>query len=295
MAKKKPKLTTCDVAAVAAALQSLQRQRQWHLKSRNMVANRLQSTVAGTLGYHNGMDKKERAALYKQATKVIAAIKKGGPAESDMVAGIVKTTSIAIAGFQEMKLSLENEMVAIAKTLPVAPWVEAPEQRGFGLLFLGIVIGETGDLAGYANPAKVWRRLGCAPWTFDGQTLMGATWRGGKHGKLPSSEWESFGYSPRRRSIAFLIGEGIVKQNSFASEVEPEEEEEESSETEKRYKPVRDAGPYRQRYDEAKVTFAAKHPDYKPLRCHRHAMLLGTKLLLKNLWIQWTGAAKLEL
>ena len=111
---------------------------------------------------------------------------------------------------------------------------------------------------------------------------MGATWRSGKHGKLPASEWETFGYSPRRRSIAFLIGEGIVKQNTVGDGGSGE-------------RPVVTdigrAGPYRQRYDAAKVTFAAGHPDYSKLRVHRHAMLVATKLLLKNLWIEWTGAA----
>lgn len=61
-------------------------------------------------------------------------------------------------------------------------------------------------------------------------------------------------------ALMYVIGEGIVKQNG--------------------------EGPYRKRYDEAKVTFAAGHPDYSKGRCHSHAMLLASKLLLKNLWIQ---------
>jgi hypothetical protein len=151
------------------------------------------------------------------------------------------------------------------------------------LLFLAIVVGECGDLANYANPAKLWRRMGCSPWVFNGKTLMGATWKSGKEGKLPASEWELFGYSPRRRSISYLIGEGILRQNG-------------SQEARKAYEiggvsyPARLArlcGPYRARYDYAKNACAENHPDYKPLRCHLHGMLLGTKLLIKNLWIEW--------
>jgi hypothetical protein len=154
------------------------------------------------------------------------------------------------------------------------------------------VIGETGDLSNYANPAKVWRRLGCAPFTKDQETLMGATWRGrsnGKRGtKLHASDWEEFGYSPRRRSISYLIGEGIVKANGL--------------------------GPYRKRYDTVKKDYPKKHPDRvkcpdckgsgegKRAKCskckgagklmkraHLHAMLLATKSLLKELWVVWNN------
>lgn len=282
-----------DVSRLAAELQALQRQRAWHLKSRNMVANRLLATVAGTLGYHSGMEEKDRAARFKQARELIKQIIAGEVASD--IQGIVLTTQTAIDGFEKMKHSLELEMVKLAKRLPVAEWVSHPEQWGFGFLFLAIVIGETGDLANYPNPAKVWRRLGCAPWTFDGKTLMGATWRRGKDGKLPAAEWESFGYSPRRRSIAYLIGVGMVKQNFVVGEdvavtentPAPQGNGRNGADDNKAGDEHTCAGPYRSRYDQAKADFKRKHPDYSDLRCHLHGMLLATKLLLKNLWIEW--------
>jgi hypothetical protein len=202
--------------------------------------------------------------------------------------------------------------------LPVAnspeAWLNRPEQRGFGALFLAILIGETGDLNTYTNPGKVWRRMGCAPWTFNPtgeeggeKTLMGATWRSGREGKLPASEWEAFGYSPRRRSIAYLVGEGIVKQNG-----------KDSAETAKKKREAgRDVitvnGPYHQRYTSAKAHAYETHPEWdwkdceecegagrvdgetckcggagkKCLRAHRHGMLLATKMLFRNLWMEW--------
>ena len=252
-----------SVSEISAELQALQRQRAWHLKSRNMIANRLQATVAGVLGYHSGMKEADRRKIFGEAGKVIKQIAAGEIAST--LNSLVLTTVSAIDGFEAMKGHLEKEMVKLVKQLPVAKWVEQSDQRGFGLLFLGIVIGETGDLANYANPGKVWRRLGCAPWTKDGETLMGATWKSRSNAKgvtkLHAEDWEQFGYSPRRRSIAFLIGEGIVKQNQ--------------------------GGPYRKRYDEAKAAIAAKHPDYSAGRCHAHGMLLATKRLLRELWIEW--------
>lgn len=275
-----------DVAKISADLQSLQRQRAIVLKSRNMQANRLQAVVAGTLGYSSTMAEKDRLKKFTEAAALIKAIA-DGKGESSLKT-IVKVTLVGIDAFNETKDGLEREMKKRAKDLSVAKWVEAKEQRGFGLLFLAIVIGETGDLCNYANPAKVWRRLGCAPWSFDGQTHMGATWRAGKEGKLPAAEWENFGYSPRRRSIAFLIGEGIVKQNGGAGA------DEAACEIER--KGVRPCGPYRLRYDETKVRAKEVHPDWSDLRCHRHAMLLATKLLLKNLWLEWNQhPARMEL
>ncbi len=289
-----------SVASISQELQSLQRQRAWYLKSRNMIANRLQATVAGTLNYHASMPEKERLKLFKEATVLIDKIVKEEmkPKEDGLMSiPLVKTTAEAIAGFNEMKKDSEKKMVVLAQILPVAEWVGHVDQRGFGILFLGIIIGETGDLANYANPAKVWRRLGCAPFTKDNETLMGATWksRGGRkkgQTKLHAEEWEEFGYSPRRRSISYLIGEGIVKLN-------------------------RD-GPYRARYDEAKALAVENHPDWTkcPIckgtkksakggkcsnckgtgimmkHCHLHGMLLATKLLLKNLWIEWNNGDK---
>jgi hypothetical protein len=267
MEKPKPKV---DVARVAAELQNLQRQRAVVLKSRNMTVNRLQAIVAGTLGYYAGMPAKERPKKFVEAAQLIQAIEAGRA--DHPYASIVLVTMVGVNAFNASKDTLEKEMKKQAKLLPVAPWVEADDQRGFGVLFLAIVIGETGDLANYANPAKVWRRLSCAPYTFDGQTRMGATWKGGKEGKLPASEWEQFGYSPRRRSIAYLIGEGLVRQNCLKDKDTEE---------------VVWMGPYRARYDQAKAAFKANHPEYSDLRCHRHGMLLATKLLLKNLWVQW--------
>ncbi len=274
-AERKTKPKPPDVAGIAAELQRLQRRRTWFLKTRNMLANRLQATVAGTLGYHSGMKEAERTKVFGEAGKLIKQIV-AGEVESD-IAGLVVPTAAAIEGFNGNKTALEKEMTRQAKQLPVAAWVERPEQRGFGILFLAIVIGETGDLCNYANPAKVWRRLGCAPHTFDGKTLMGATWKSGRQGKLPAAEWESFGYSPRRRSIAFLIGEGIVKQNFLRNGAGEQVVETEAD----------CVGPYRLRYDEAKALCHERHPDYSDLRCHRHAMLLATKRLLLNLWIEW--------
>lgn len=250
-----------SVAKISAELQALQRQRAVLTKSRIMQSNRLQAIVAGAIGYQANMSEKDRQKKFAEASALIEECR--DESFEHPMAAVVRTTLIGIDAFEAQQRVYEKEMLALAKKLPVAAWVAHKDRRGFGLLQLAIVVGECGDLANYPNPAKIWRRMGCAPHSFDGQTHMGATWRAGKEGKLPAAEWASFGYSPRRRSIAYLVGEGIVKQN--------------------------DAGPYRTHYDQTKDAAQERHPDWPKLRCHRHAMLLATKRLLLDLWRTWNG------
>ena len=290
MKKKKREKTKQKVKTreeIVADLRVLQRQREWHLKSRNMISNRLVATVAGTIGYSSGMTEKERQKKFGEAKKVIDQIMEGEVASE--VEEIVTTAMVSVVAFNRMKLVAEVKMEELVKQLEIAKWVAKPEQKGFGLLSLAKILGETGDLANYANPGKVWRRLGCAPYTKEGVTLMGATWRSRGKKKdvvtLRAKDWEDFGYSPRRRSLAYLIGEGLIKQNKSI---------------------------YRERYDTTKALAMKNRPDWTrcvkcdgtgkikkgkcdnckgtgkvKMRCHAHGMLLATKLLLKNLWIEW--------
>jgi hypothetical protein len=279
--------TAPDVAAVSADLQRLQRQRAVVLKSRNMQANRLQAVVAGTLGYSASMPEKERLKKFQEASALVKAVA-AGTADHPLKA-VITTTLVGIDAFNVLKDGLEKDMTRRARALPVAGWVGRPEQRGFGLLFLAIVVGEAGDLAGYPQCSGLWRRMGCAPWAWDGKTLMGATWRSGREGKLPAAEWEAYGYSPRRRSIAYLIGEGLVKQNGPGKPQGNGDGDDSRIVTDGSSVPPRPCGPYRQRYDAAKAALKGKHPEYPDMRCHLHGMLLATKLLLKNLWVHWNG------
>jgi len=238
-------------------LQELQKARAFAMGSRIMFTNRIESHVAHTMGYWTGASEEERKAAFTGARHAI----EGGelpPALKLVVAEFQRS----IDGCRKQEKEFEKGMKRHAETLPVSKWAEAPEQRGFGLLTLAIVVGEAGDLSNYPDKGRLWKRFGCAPREYDGVTQMGATWR--SKGGLPAGEWEAFGYCPRRRSVAYLIGENLLKQNH---------------------------GPYRARYDEAKALQQARYPDYSKLRCHRHGMLLATKLLLKNLRAEWHRTA----
>ncbi len=279
---KKPvrELTTQQICD---ELQSLQRRRVQVIKSRIMQENRLVATVACEMGYSSGLEEAERTKAFNAARALIKEIEDGDDSTElhQRMHGLVTGCRFGIEGFEHHQKHLEKLQIALVKMLPIVAWIEAPQQRGIGLQFIASIIGETGNLSNYPNPAKVWKRMGCAPHTFDGKTLMGGTWKSKTQGTLPASEWEAYGYSPRRRSIAFCIGENIVKQNGTIKVDEASIESDGHR-----------VGPYRRRFDEAKASIREKHPDYTLMRCHRHGMLLATKLLLKNLWIEWHNSVK---
>lgn len=251
---------------ICARLQELQRHRAILIKSRIMQANRLQAIVAGTLGYHAGLAEKKRRQLFAEASKVIVAVVK--EEREHTLASIIRVTQKGIDSFNVQQALVEKEMLRLAEALPVAAWMSRREQRGFGMLSMAVIVGEAGDIAGYATPGKLWKRFGCAPHEFEGKRLMGATWRSGREGRLTAEEWVRFGYSMRRRSILYVISESLLKGNQ--------------------------TGPYRSRYDQAKQAAQANHPEWKPLRCHRHAMLLMGKRLLLNLWRAWNHRPESE-
>lgn len=249
---------------ICNVLRELQRERVAIIKTRIMLENRLKACVAVGLGYRAGLDEASRKEAWDAAQAVINQIvdEVWEHPRCEMIAPLVMNSQQGIDGFDLHARLLEKQMIALAKKLPVAGWVESPQRRGFGILSLAILIGECGDLSNYEAPGKIWRRMGCAPFEKNGVMHMGQAWKFQNGKGLTASEWEEFGYCPRRRSIAYVFGENIVKLNS--------------------------GGPYRQRYDEVKdAKLGLNSEEWPKIRCHRHAMLLATKRLIRDLWCEW--------
>jgi hypothetical protein len=155
----------------------------------------------------------------------------------------------------------EKRIRELARELPI--WDIFQDVRGFGELAFGQIIAEAGDLSKYANPAKLWKRMGCA--VIDGER---------QQKKLGAAALEH-GYSPRRRSLVWNVGECLVKLNQ--------------------------GGPYRTLYDERKKYEAArpwcgkcKNKDQKGERehctkghVHNRAKRYMEKRLLRDLWEMW--------
>lgn len=154
----------------------------------------------------------------------------------------------------------KKAMIKLGEQLPV--WLEwAKDIRGISPFGLAQIVGEAGDLGGYANPAKLWRRMGLA--VINGQ-------RQGR--RTNAEEALEHGYSPRRRAVMFCLGDSFVKTG----------------------------GPYRDIYLARKEIEAAKpackhslcqakknEGRCRPAHIHNRARRWTEKRFLKDLWRAW--------
>lgn len=137
---------------------------------------------------HNGLDAHNPCVVLPSVSRLKwNAVVEAGAFPFDNCANLMKSYRNATA----------RRIKALACQLPVSEWAAAV--RGAGELNLGLIIGETGDLSLYANPAKLWKRMGLAVMA-DGRA----------HRRVKG---EQTGYSPLRRTIMHNLGECLLKLN----------------------------------------------------------------------------------
>ncbi len=227
----------------------------------DMACRRRREIIRARTRLSNQIDAKERTITGKLKSKKAAKNRFVVSPEARKAAeDILPTLSHYIEPMKADQRALDKYVEALAKQLPVWPWVEGI--RGVGPLAFGTVIGETGDLSNYGNPAKVWKRLGLAP--YDGKAC--STWR--KVGKLKAEEWEALGYVPRRRSVVYLLGWTLKMQNK---------------------------GEYRRIYEERKAYEIARLPeDVKGRKgwAENRAIRYMTKRFILHLWLEWNNSVR---
>lgn len=171
-------------------------------------------------------------------------------------------------------LKAAKECEREAKTLHVAPFVL--ETPGFGFLGLAQIVGEAGDLSLYGNPGKLWKRFGLAP--FKGKAP--SQWR--VRGGLSKDEFERMGYSPRRRSVCYVIGDSLIKKQGPYRDVYL---------ARKAYLIARAIGEGKRVLPAAKITKADAANCVSDIHIHRAAQMYMEKRLLRNLWRVWRGGS----
>ena len=245
-------------------LQELQVRRRFWIKTITRQDNALGALARRAMGWRYDATEKEREKVNGRAASLVSALLKGKdvkPEDAAIAAAIMADVAAAQAARDPMvrqRAEIEREMKRIARTLPVAEWQASV--RGFGDMGLAVVVGEAGDLSNYANPAKLWRRLGLAPY----QGHAGKTWRipGWRPRALSSEEWSDYGYSAQRLAQVYgVVSEPLMK--ACAGTV------------------------YRAVYDHAKASFAERASS--PAHAHAHAMRVMTKALVLDLWRVWHG------
>jgi hypothetical protein len=251
-----------DYATEIEALAELQQRRKDYIQTINGNTNRARAFVRRALGWNPNDDEAGREKVNASAAKIVAAAFAGKGCALPEVETDLEVIAQSIAPLQKMRDGIEKDMKKIAKRLPAWKWAE--NVRGLGELGFAVIVAECGDLSKYANPAKVWKRLGLAPVEKNGVTMAASNWR--MKGGLSADDWTAIGYSPRRRAEVYAcIGDPLFRQQTVIS------------------------GPYRQAYDRRRARTAETHPDWSKGHSHGDALRVMTKELLRDLWAAWNG------
>lgn len=187
-----------STAPTIAAIHSICAQRRTALSCRIKLVNSLYAHARLMLGVNHTMTEDERKAMSKRAKDMVDAIIDGEAtgASPDIESAVLPNVIAclpAIVNQNELVDRLDDELETLAEHLPAAEWVNGV--RGFGLKSFALIIGETGDLSNYANPAKVWKRMRMSV-EVDKDSGKAKREIGG-----------------RRRSIVWIAGDCLVKQN----------------------------------------------------------------------------------
>lgn len=247
---------------IIAEIRSWHRQRCFAMEQRKRADLALLAFLRTQLGWSLALPNDECKAIATQAMKMLALGEKvfKGKATGIDDAAFGQWSGVIIAAISARKVwddiegTATKEMSRLALTLPA--WATFGEGvRGFGSVSLAVIVGESGDLALYSNPGKLWKRMGLA--------VFGGVRQGGLPKSASADEWVAHGYNRQRRSRMFVIGDCLIKSNR---------------------------GAYRRIYDERKAYEVARDPDMKPIKAHRRAQRYMEKRLLKDLWQAWRRA-----
>lgn len=208
-----------------AKLRYYHRQRVYAMEQRKRADLSLGWFLKTQLGWSKELPAAERKAIADRGAEIVSigekvlkqlakSETKRKPVEGETDADYLEWAPIILASvqartpFDNIEATAEKAMAKLASDLRVFSW--ALPIRGFGPVSLAIIVAEAGDLANYANPGKLWKRMGLAPIMKGDQTLAGATWR---KGGLTKDDWTQAGYSMARRSRMWNIGDALIKGN----------------------------------------------------------------------------------
>lgn len=260
-----------SLSSTIEAIRAHHRERRFAMGIQQVLDRKLESYIRiNKTEWHVGDDEATRDKANKDVAAKIKAARAGDGDPS--IITVVGLTDNARAPADAERARHEKEMETLARSLPVAPWVETVP--GLGYLGLATIIAETGDLSLYANVAKVWKRLGYAPYNGKaGSTWKRATWRNGD-AALTADQWIENPFSGKRYALMHVIAvwlknkqwigaakteDGVGKPNGIYGEV------------------------YARRRDHTVVT----HADWSKQHSHMDALRVMMKEVLKDLWLQW--------
>lgn len=278
-----------DLAAITLLVQ-LQRSRVECIKRQQQCDRSMDAFLVRAMNYTTALAPAERKKLFARAAAIRTAIEQGKPADlsdiahADALPAMIELSRQAREGWDRQRASFESAMERHAAQLPAATW--AKSVRGFSIKGLATIIGEAGDLSGYATVSRLWKRLGLA--VIDG-CRQGAPGNGAS-----ADEWIQHGYKPARRAALWVIGDVL-----FRAQWRGAKSDDDTGEIISEAHPI---GPYGEIYAkrrahtalriEATTALPKGHREkWNLARCHADARRVMTKALIADLWAAWRDAA----
>ena len=262
------KLALPDPVSIAA-LSELQRQRRFCIKSQSRSDRACEAFIARYLGYKTDLPKPEGLAIWKQAAALRRAVEKGGEghqgSDSQGKPALATCTPIILHSAMSRRTwdahrkRIEVAMRKLARSLPAWKWVEGIV--GFGDLGLAIIVGETGDLSGYATKERVWKRLGLA--VVEGER---------QQRKAGAEAAAAHGYNPARRAEVWTIADSLFRHQWHGAKDDT---------------PAGPSGPYGAIYGQRKAHTVTR--EWTPKHQDNDARRVMCKALLEDLWRVWNG------
>jgi hypothetical protein len=176
------------------------------------------------------------------------------------------------AHWDAIEATATKEMEQLASSLPV--WAAFGEGvKGFGPRSLAVIVGEAGDIGSYATVAKLWKRMGLA--------VMNGVRQGGLRKTASAEDWIAHGYSARRRSYMYVIGDVLVKNHGAYREIYLARKEYEREQAKARGLTVAPS---------AKIPEKRKAEFISDGHIHKRSQRYMEKRLLRDLWQAWRRA-----
>lgn len=231
-----------DLSTTIAEIRRAHRDRKFTMSVRVCMENKLGSYLRGLLGWSLKLPKARQKKIKATA---LAAIDTGrrvikrdaklkekpnarykpvkGEADPFFVEfrGYIIGTLAGLATNNAIEDHATAEMDRLSRLLPVAPWF-LENIFSTSALQLGVIIGECGDLTTWPDGNKMTvsqmrKRLALAPFTKDGVTRAGSSWR--RIGGLSKDDWIRAGYNQERRSLIYVIGDLLIKKKGLYRDI----------------------------------------------------------------------------
>jgi hypothetical protein len=261
---------SCAVQSLISLLREAQVYRSSLIRSRIMISNsRLSLVRRVACNFETTLSEKKRKELCAKAQEIVDNLDEGKPVsdmsaiDMAMLAGALAPTRAAVDAIKEQEKEKSKLMEEIASQLPAYDWwVAHPAMKAIGF---AMIVGEAGDIGGYDNPGKLWKRFGLAP--------------SGCYKMITKNGKEAIAKPKARCSVAHQVGVPMVNHRKCPyRKVYEERKAYEVAEAKKRGQKIVPA-------DKAKKlgwekAISKKHIDN---RARRYMV----KRVLKNLWQAW--------